>query len=121
MAISIDQIAQQILAVLVSTSFDQTVSLSRSMEGLPDRHGIYAVKHQSEGILYIGKTNKLKARFTNGHKAFLWAWLEYYPPETIGIAYVELDFIRALHDKEIEVRILQRMRPRYNTQMRMED
>jgi excinuclease UvrABC nuclease subunit len=121
MSIPIEQTAQEILEVFVSTPFEQAVSLSRSMTELPDRHGIYAVKHQSEEILYVGKANKLRVRFTNGHKAFLWAWLEYYPPEIIGIVYVELSFIQALHDRDLEAWILQRIRPRYNGQIRMED
>ncbi|MEH1789578.1 MAG: hypothetical protein V7L23_29350 [Nostoc sp.] len=34
----------------------------------------------------IGKTKSLRGRFSGGHKAFLWAWLDKYSDEDVRIA-----------------------------------
>ncbi|WP_326972962.1 GIY-YIG nuclease family protein [Chlorogloeopsis fritschii] len=38
---------------------------------MPPRPGIYAIRHKTDGLLYIGKTKSLRSRFSGGHKAFL--------------------------------------------------
>jgi hypothetical protein len=43
------------------------------------------------GLLYLGKTNDLSTRFSGGHKAFTWAWLDLYPPAEVRIAIAPLD------------------------------
>jgi hypothetical protein len=48
--------------------------------------GIYAIRHKTEGLLYIGKAQNLRSRFSGGHKAFLWAWLDKYGDEDVRIA-----------------------------------
>ncbi len=73
---SVEQKATRILNVLMSTPFGESEPISRGFDGLPSSNAIYAVKHETEGILYVGKTGGLRERFTGGHKAFLWAWLE---------------------------------------------
>jgi hypothetical protein len=40
----------------------------------------------TDRALYIGKTKSLRGRFSGGHKAFLWAWLDKYSDEDIRIA-----------------------------------
>ncbi len=48
--------AQRLLDVLSETSFSDCYPLSKKFNDLPPRPGIYAFKHRTLGILYIGKT-----------------------------------------------------------------
>lgn len=112
---------ESILAVLYSTDFVAGHPVTKELEGLPNHPGIYAIQHESGEILYIGKGKGLKERLKNGHKAFFWAWLEGIQPEAISIATVSLSFEDWLQSLELETLILQKLRPRYNTQIRQEE
>jgi GIY-YIG catalytic domain len=68
--------AQRILDTLAFMPFEECQSLSRQFDNIPARPGLYAVRHNHEGLLYIGKSKSLRGRFSGGHKAFLWAWLD---------------------------------------------
>jgi GIY-YIG catalytic domain len=70
--------AQKILNVIAFMPFGQCQPLSREFANIPARLGIYAIRHKTDGLLYIGKTKSLRSRFSGGHKAFLWAWLDKY-------------------------------------------
>jgi hypothetical protein len=48
--------ARQILDAIAFTPFEQCLPLSREFGGLPARPGIYAIRHKTDGLLYIGKT-----------------------------------------------------------------
>lgn len=76
--------AQTILDAIAFTPFEQCYPLSREFASIPARPGIYAVRHKTDGLLYIGKTKSSRGRFSGGHKAFLWAWLDKY--SSISIA-----------------------------------
>lgn len=65
--------AKEILDYLAFSEFSNAAELSREFESLPNRPGIYAIRHRLLGVLYVGKTNNLATRFNGGHKAFLWA------------------------------------------------
>ncbi len=73
--------SRQILDAIAFTPFEQCLPLSREFSNLPARPGIYAIRHKTDGLLYIGKTKSLRGRFIGGHKAFLWAWLDKYSDE----------------------------------------
>ena len=88
---SIQQEAQQILDTLAFTSFEQCHPLSRDFLDIPATVGLYAFRHSSEGLLYIGKAKNLRDRLRGGHKAFLWGWLDRYNPEDVRIAFVTLN------------------------------
>jgi len=66
---SIQQEAQAILDTLASIPFEDCIALSKEFRELPMSSGIYAVKHRTLGILYIGKTRTLRdtptARYAN--------------------------------------------------------
>lgn len=79
--------AQSILDEIAFTPFEQCQSLNRKFVNIPDRPGIYTIRHRTEGLLYIGKTKSLRGRFSGGHKAFLWAWLDKYIDEDVRIAF----------------------------------
>ena len=78
--------ARRILDQLVATPFNDSQPVSRTFDTIPARPGVYAVRHRTVGLLYIGKTKNLCTRFVNGHKAFLWAWLAQYSDHDIRIA-----------------------------------
>lgn len=83
--------ATEILNYLAFSAFDRAIKITREFDSLPKRPGVYAVRHRSKGVLYIGKTNNLATRFNGGHKAFLWAWLNLYPPVEVRIIFYTLD------------------------------
>jgi hypothetical protein len=78
--------ARRILDAIAFIPFEQCQPLTRGFESIPARPGIYAIRHITDGLLYIGKTKSLRGRFSGGHKAFLWAWLDKYSDEDIRIA-----------------------------------
>ena len=47
--------ATEILNYLAFSDFDEAVEITREFASLPSRPGIYAVRHRSYGVLYIGK------------------------------------------------------------------
>jgi GIY-YIG catalytic domain len=63
--------ASQILDDIAFTPFERCQPLSREFGTIPSRPGIYAIRHKTDGLLYIGKTKSLRGRFSGGHKAFL--------------------------------------------------
>jgi excinuclease UvrABC nuclease subunit len=110
--------ALDILNAIAFTPFEQCQQLSRELSNIPPRPGIYAIRHKTDGLLYIGKTKSLRGRFSGGHKAFLWAWLDKYNDEDVRIAFEIIS-----HWKnpalllELEAIILRSTEPPYNVQM----
>jgi len=118
MSNSIQVEARQILDTLAFTPFEQCQPLSRQFDTIPARVGLYAVRHSSEGLLYIGKAKNLKDRLRGGHKAFLWGWLDRYNPEEVGIAFVTLNnWQKPGLLYELETLILQATYPPYNVKI----
>jgi excinuclease UvrABC nuclease subunit len=113
--------ARNILDAIAFTPFEQCQPLSRDFSEIPDRPGIYAVRHRYQGLLYIGKTKSLRGRFKGGHKAFLWAWLDQYTSEDVRIAVQTIPYSKnpALL-LELEAIILRATEPPYNVQIPME-
>jgi len=66
----------------------------------------------------FGKTKSLRGRFSGGHKAFLWAWLDKYDDEDVRIA---VQFISHWESPtlllELEAIILRATEPPYNAQI----
>jgi excinuclease UvrABC nuclease subunit len=110
--------AREILNTIAFTPFEEYQSLSREFSTIPARPGIYAVRHRTDGLLYIGKTKSLRGRFSGGHKAFLWAWLDKYRDEDVRIAIQIVSHWRnpALL-LELEAMILRATEPPYNVQI----
>jgi hypothetical protein len=84
--------AEAILDYLVSVPFEDCIAVSKEFRELPMSAGIYAVRHRSLGILYIGKTRLLRDRFRGGHKALLWAFIEELRAGDTRIVFRSLDF-----------------------------
>ena len=113
--------AKSILDEIAFTPFEECQTLNRDFSNIPDRPGIYAIRHKYEGLLYIGKTKSLRSRFKGGHKAFLWAWLDKYKDEDVRIAVQIIPYSQnpALL-LELEAIILRATEPPYNVQIPME-
>lgn len=115
---SIQQEAREILDTLAFTPFSKCLPLSRDFAAIPSRPGIYAVRHRTDGLLYIGKTKSLRGRFSGGHKAFLWAWLDKYNSEDVRIAIRPLSaWNNPALLLELEAIILRSTEPPYNVQI----
>jgi excinuclease UvrABC nuclease subunit len=110
--------ARAILDQIAFIPFEQCQPLTRAFQSIPARPGIYAVRHKTDGLLYIGKTKSLRGRFSGGHKAFLWAWLDKYCDEDVRIA---VQFISHSENPalllELEAIILRATEPPYNVQI----
>jgi hypothetical protein len=71
--------ALKILEVLATSPFTECHSLTREFANVPARPGVYAFRHQHQGILYIGKSFDVKQRLRGGHKALGWAFIDRQP------------------------------------------
>lgn len=110
--------ARSILDAIAFTSFEQCQPLSREFSSIPALPGIYAIRHKTDGLLYIGKTKSLRGRFSGGHKAFLWAWLDKYNDEDVRIAVQVIShWGNPALLLELEAIILRAAAPPYNAQI----
>lgn len=110
--------ARRILDAIAFIPFEQCQPLSREFDSIPARPGIYAVRHRTNGLLYIGKTKSLRGRFTGGHKAFLWAWLDKYNDKDVRIAVQPIfHWDNPALLLELEAIILRATEPPYNVQI----
>lgn len=115
---SIQQEARQILDQLAFMPFEQCQALSRDFDNIPGRVGLYAFRHRTEELLYIGKAKNLRDRLRGGHKAFLWGWLDRYDPDDVRIAFVTISqWHKPGLSYELETLILQAARPPYNVKI----
>lgn len=114
--------ARVILDSLMNVPFSECISISRDFADLTTKPEIYAVRHQSEGLLYVGKAQDIKERFRGGHKSITWSWLADYDHRDVAIATHTLDFLqwRAL-SSELERIILHLTEPPFNARIPMRD
>lgn len=119
---SVEQAAFSILETLLSTPFEHCYSVGREFPGLTTRHSIYAVRHRVEGLLYIGKSQNPRQRFTGGHKALVWCWLERYEPDDVRIVAYPLNYLQwAQLSLSLEGLIIQATEPPFNVKIPMRD
>ena len=110
--------ARRILDAIAFLPFEQCQPVNREFDRIPARPGIYAIRHKIDGLLYIGKTKSLRGRFSGGHKAFLWAWLDKYKDEDVRIAVQVISHWRnPAQLLELEAIILRATEPPYNVQI----
>jgi hypothetical protein len=83
----IESQAREILNFLVQLHFSDCVPISRDFAGLTSKPGIYAIRHRSAGLLYVGKEQDIKERFRGGHKAITWSWLSDYNHRDVAILF----------------------------------
>jgi excinuclease UvrABC nuclease subunit len=111
-----EAMAQRVLNQLATMSFEDCHQLTREFKSVPTVPGLYAVRHRVDGILYIGLGLQLRRRFRdNGHKAFFWAFLDYYSPDDVRIAIALLEAFQDFRQSEdLEARMIRLAQPRYN-------
>lgn len=109
--------ARAFLQSLTSTSFEACSPISREFRDLPPMPGLYAVRHRRHGLLYLGKTKKLRERFRGGHKACTWSWLDDYDHRDVRICFVTLSMVDVLKlGDELENILINATKPPYNAQ-----
>jgi hypothetical protein len=113
--------ASRLLSHLETADFDACCPLSRRFDGLPPRPGIYALKHRSQGILYIGKSGNVKNRLRGGHKALGWAFIDRLDPDDVRVAFVVLAFRWTRLSLQLDGYILRQAQPPYNERIGPED
>jgi excinuclease UvrABC nuclease subunit len=113
--------AKRILDEIAFTPFEECQMISRDFSDIPDRPGIYAIKHKTEGLLYIGKTKSLRGCFKGGHKAFLWAWLDKYEDNDVRIVVQIISYWQnPMLLSELEAIIIRATQPPYNVKISTE-
>jgi len=112
--------ALSILELLVSQTFAECIPVSRDFSTLTTKHSIYAVRHRTDGLLYIGKSQNPRQRFAGGHKALVWCWLQRYDPEDVRITAYPLDYHQwATLSFELERLLIQATEPPFNVKIPM--
>ncbi|MDF5720622.1 MAG: GIY-YIG nuclease family protein [Rhizonema sp. PD37] len=116
--LSLQTQARVILDAIAFTPFEQCLPLSHEFGKMSACPGIYAIRHKTDGLLYIGKTKSLRGCFIGGHKAFLWAWLDKYSDEAVRIAVQPISYWEnPTLLLELEAIILRATEPPYNVQI----
>ena len=82
--------ARKILDAIAFTPFEQCQPLTREFNNIPARPGIYAVRHITDGLLYICKTKSLRGRSPLAIEVVSTNWRDDYriklnEYETLGI------------------------------------
>jgi len=114
--------ALKILEALITTPFSDCMILSREFSTLTTRHSIYAIRHRTEGLLYIGKSQNPKQRFAGGHKALVWCWFEHYNPDDVRITTYSLSYRQwSTLSLELESIIIQATKPPFNVKIPMRE
>ncbi|MEB3232968.1 MAG: GIY-YIG nuclease family protein [Leptolyngbyaceae bacterium] len=89
--------------------------LSKDLRSITVKASLYAVRHRTQGLLYIGKTRYTRERFRDGHKALMWAWLDLYSPNDVALAIYPLDFVEVKTlSSQLEAIIIAATQPPYN-------
>ncbi|OLP15406.1 hypothetical protein BST81_26575 [Leptolyngbya sp. 'hensonii'] len=110
--------ASRLLEIFATTSFLDCHPLTREFLTVPARPGIYGFRHMDEELLYIGKAGDIRQRLRGGHKALGWAFIDRLDPDAVRIVAVVLGYQAWLQSLEIEARMIQTVRPRYNSRIR---
>lgn len=109
--------ARELLQALLLVPFESCASITRNFSDLPATPGLYAVRHRDHGLLYLGKTKKLRERFRGGHKACTWSWLDDYDHRDVAVSFVPLTMMDVLKlGDELEGILIHATQPPYNAQ-----
>lgn len=114
--------ADRILKVLQQTPFEDCQPLTKKFENFIKRPGIYAIKHQTQGILYIGISRNIQQRFRAGHQALVLAFLDKLEPDDVRVVMVKpLTYELSRLLSELEKIILRKAYPPYNARIPQEE
>ncbi len=94
------------------------LSLEQQLKALPGKPGVYLLKDESGGILYVGKGSNLKSRV----RSYFGTPLALAPKLQRMVAKVkDIDFIVTDSDQEaliLECNLIKKHRPRYNARLK---
>jgi excinuclease UvrABC nuclease subunit len=110
--------ATRLLEIFSTTSFLECHPLTREFRTVPARTGIYGLRYLDQEILYIGKSGDMRKRLRGGHKSLGWAFIDRLNPDEVRIVAVRLGYQAWMQSLEIEARMIQIARPRYNSRIR---
>jgi predicted GIY-YIG superfamily endonuclease len=117
---TVEDEARYILDCLASQAFNECQPVNRDFAGMTTKGSIYAVRHRTDGILYVGKTQNPKNRFAAGHKALVWCWFQGYMPADVRIAVYSLDWQKwTALSLELENQIIRATEPPFNVKIPM--
>jgi excinuclease UvrABC nuclease subunit len=108
----------RLLEIFTTLPFLDCHLLTREFQTVPARSGIYGFRHIDQGLLYIGKARDIRQRLRGGHKALGWAFIDRLDPDVVRIIAVVLGYQAWLQSLDIEARMIQSVRPRYNSRIR---
>lgn len=111
----------RLLEIIGTTSFDDCYPLSRKFRELPNRAGIYAIRHRSQGILYLGKSGSVRVRLRGGHKALGWAFIDRLDPDDVRVVVARLSFPWTRLSLQLEQIMIRQVRPPYNDRIAQEE
>lgn len=110
--------AIRLLEIFTTIPFSDCHPLTREFREVPARTGIYGLRLLDQEILYIGKSGDMRKRFRGGHKSLGWAFIDRLNPDEVGIVAVRLGYQAWVRSLDIEARMIQIARPRYNSRIR---
>lgn len=105
--------ALKVTRLLERISFADCLPITRKFTNISITAGIYAFKHRSGEILYVGKAASFRTRF-KGHQTLIALYVDQVPVTDVRIALAPLtqQWIDSLED--IEKRVVFALQPRYN-------
>ena len=96
------------------------VNLKEKWRSTPHRPGVYLMKGEGGGIIYVGKARDLHRRLANYFSPSR-ATLENSKTRALIAAIVDFDYYEVRNEQEsliLEQKLIKEYRPRYNVQMR---
>lgn len=110
-----NQEIDRILTIL-QDDFATCHELTGTFSNLPNRPGIYAIRH-GDKILYIGKGSRsIRKRFQNGHNSLVKVLIDGIPASELKIAAATVDGPSIKDLARIEARLILQIQPPYNVQ-----
>jgi hypothetical protein len=81
---------QRILKLIQHTPFEQCKPVERGFANLSFGSGLYAIKSNTEVVLYVGIASAFRTRFQNGHQGVQAMLIEGISPQSIRILTIPL-------------------------------
>ena len=104
----------RIVRLLEQTQFVEGLEIVRGFVNIPQTTGIYAFKHRSGELLYVGKASAFRTRF-KGHQTLVAFYTDEIPVSDVRILLAPLTPGWVNHLEVLEKRVLFVLRPRYNS------
>jgi hypothetical protein len=104
----------KILRVFRNTKFEDGIAVAPGVSDLPQKTGVYAIKHRELSVLYVGKANNYRTRFQSGHDALLRMLLGGMNPADLYIVLYPLYGRWVEYILDLEKQVIFCLTPKYN-------